>query len=192
MRIGVMSDTHGDLACWQGITEGIFCDVDLIVHAGDIFYHGVRNPLPDGYNTPALAEAINELKTPLLVCRGNCDSDVDQLVVDVPIQAPCLVCQFDYLRLFVHHGHLFSDEEVQRLTSRWKVAVCISGHTHIPFLGQKDSTVFLNPGSPALPKGGNSPTVAIIDTNGVPASPGKITLYDCQNSNIIKSFTLVA
>ena len=190
MRIGVMSDTHGGLTCWQEITEGIFSDVDLIIHAGDIFYHGIRNPMPEGYNTAALAEAINGTKIPLLMCRGNCDSDVDQLVVDLPIQSPYLLCQFEGLKLFVHHGHLFSDEEVLRLTSRWDVSLCISGHTHIPFLEQKQSTIFLNPGSPGLPKEGNPPSVAIIDLKGSPSRPANISIYDYQSDNIIKTLPL--
>ena len=190
MRIGVISDTHGSLTSWQEVMGGIFSDADVIIHAGDIFYHGIRNPLPKGYNTQALAEAINETKTPILMCRGNCDSDVDQLVVDVPIQSPYLLCQFEGLKLFVHHGHLFSNEEVLRLTSRWDVSVCISGHTHIPFLEQKQSTIFLNPGSSGLPKESDPPTVAVIDIDTVPSRTATISIYDFQSDSIIKTFQL--
>ncbi len=192
MRIGVMSDTHGGLDCWEEIMGGVFGDVDLILHAGDIFYHGIRNPLPQGYNTQALAETINGTKTPLLLCRGNCDSEVDQLVIDLPIQAPYLLCQFDRLRILVHHGHLFSEKEVLRLVSRWNVAVCVSGHTHIPRLEEEENAIFLNPGSPALPKEGNPPTVAIIDMDHATAHRANITLHDYQNNNIIKSFSFTA
>ena len=90
MWIGVLSDTHGGLRCWREITSGVFSSVDLIIHAGDIFYHGIRNPLPDQYDTISLAEDINALTIPFIVCRGNCDSEVDQVVVRHPIQSPYL------------------------------------------------------------------------------------------------------
>jgi putative phosphoesterase len=164
MRIGVMSDTHGGLKSWREIINGVFADVDLILHAGDIFYHGIRNPQPEGYDTINLAQSINGLKKPLVVCKGNCDSEVDQLVVDIPIQSPYALCHFEGLKILLHHGHLLTDEEVLRLASHWDYGVVISGHTHVTRLEQKNQAVFLNPGSHALPKGDGVPTVALIET----------------------------
>jgi len=60
MKIGVISDTHGSLTAWQQVLSGPFQDVDLILHAGDVLYHGPRNPLPEGYQPGQLAEAINQ------------------------------------------------------------------------------------------------------------------------------------
>lgn len=182
MRIGVMSDTHGGLKCWQEITTGIFSDVDVILHAGDIFYHGIRNPLPERYDTMSLAQEINRFNIPLIICKGNCDSEVDQLVVDLPIQSPCVFCHFNGLNLLVHHGHLFTDEEILRLASRWHFGICISGHTHIPRLEHQKNVVFLNPGSPALPKGDGIPTVALIETKE--GSKAEISIFDYQNSKV--------
>jgi putative phosphoesterase len=163
MRIGVMSDTHGGFKSWQKIFTGVFADVDLILHAGDIFYHGIRNPLPEGYDTISLAQAINDLKKPLILCKGNCDSEVDQLVVDIPIQAPYALSIFDGLTILLHHGHLLGDDEVLRLASHWNYGIAISGHTHIARLEQKNNVVYLNPGSHSLPKGDSVPTVALIE-----------------------------
>jgi len=187
MRIGVISDTHGGLKCWQEVTGDVFSEVDLVIHAGDIFYHGIRNPQPEGYDTVTLAREINNFPLPLLMCRGNCDSEVDQLAVNLPIQAPYIYCQFAELKILVHHGHLFTDEEVLRLASRWNFGICISGHTHIPRLERQKNVLFLNPGSPALPKGDGIPTVAVIETHERKKKTTKIKIVDYQNNKIIKS-----
>ena len=192
MRIGVISDTHGGLKCWQDITKGIFSGTDLIIHAGDIFYHGIRNPQPDGYDTITLAQEINDFQIPLIICKGNCDSEVDQLVVDLPIQSPYIFCQFDELKILVHHGHLLTDKEVLRLTSRWDIGICITGHTHIPCLERQKNVIFLNPGSPALPKGDGIPTVALIETQAMEEKVAKITIIDYQHDKVVKNLMLDA
>ena len=184
MRIGVISDTHGGLKSWKEITAGVFAEVDLILHAGDVFYHGVRNPLPEQYDTASLVQEINQCKTPLIICKGNCDSDVDQVVVDLPIQSPYVVCQFDGLRILVHHGHLFADEDIVRLASRWQFGLCISGHTHLPRLERRENVVFLNPGSPALPKGDGIPTIALIQTAEEKTGRAEITILDYQHHTV--------
>ena len=88
MKIGVMSDTHGHELRFAKAVEKIFPDADLIMHAGDVLYHGPRNPMLEDYNPLNLANRINELKIPIIIARGNCDSDVDQNVINVPIQSP--------------------------------------------------------------------------------------------------------
>ena len=186
MRIGVLSDTHGGLKSWKEIMGGVFSQVDLVIHAGDVFYHGTRNLLPEQYDTISLAQEINHVKIPLIVCRGNCDSEVDQVVVDLPIQSPYVFCQFDGLRMLVHHGHLFTEEDVARLASRWNFGVCISGHTHIPSLMQKRNVVFLNPGSPASPKGKGIPTVGLIETKKGKCNSTEISILDYLNNRVIE------
>ena len=188
MRIGVMSDTHGGLKSWQEIINGIFFDVDFILHAGDIFYHGIRNPQPEGYDTINLARVINDLKIPLIICRGNCDSEVDQVVINIPIQAPYVFCQFDDLRILLHHGHLMSDDEVLRLSSHWGYGISISGHTHVTRLDQRDKVVFLNPGSHSLPKGDGTPTVALIETYRETRESIKVSIVDYQQGKSLKTF----
>lgn len=190
MRIGVVSDTHGSLESWNDISKGVFSDADAVIHGGDIFYHGIKNPQPRGYDTAALAQAMNDYSVPLFFCKGNCDSEVDQLVVDIPIQSPYLVCHFQGLNILVHHGHLLSEEEVARLASRWDFGICISGHTHIPRLEQQGNVLFLNPGSPALPKGEGIPTVGLIETAEGEGLSAKISILDYQQGMVLKSTTI--
>ena len=183
MRIGVISDTHGSLQAWQRAMERCFGGADLIVHAGDICYHGVRNPMPAGYEPLRLAEALNGCPVPLLVCRGNCDSEVDQLAIDLPILSPCLLLELEGVRVLVHHGHRFSEEEVERLVGRWGLGVVISGHTHVPRLERRGKVLLFNPGSPALPKGEEGPTVGTLEV-----SRGRVVarLHELEGGSVLR------
>ncbi|MDM8129633.1 phosphodiesterase, partial [Paraclostridium benzoelyticum] len=83
MKIGVMSDTHGSLLYFEKALDAL-SECDIILHAGDVLYHGPRNDLPDGYNPKGVISKINELDN-ILIARGNCDADVDQMVIKHPI-----------------------------------------------------------------------------------------------------------
>jgi len=171
LKIGIISDTHGDLDGWRRCMDTIFRDAELIIHAGDILYQGPKNPMVDGYGPPALAEAINAADVPVIVARGNCDSPVDQLVIDTPIQAPYAFVQYDGLRIVAHHGDGLSEDAMVEWAASWRLDVFVTGHTHIRTLTGQDDTVFLNPGSPAIPKSDGSfdpvPTAATIEADGV-------------------------
>jgi uncharacterized protein len=164
MKIGVISDTHGSISAWKAAVNTIFRQADLIIHAGDVLYHGPRNPLPGGYDPGSLAREINGCAIPLLLCRGNCDSEVDQMVLEVPLASPYLFSQFGKVRIWAHHGHLFDDSAGQSLSAKWGASICITGHTHVWSLTRNGGAVFLNPGSPALPKDNGVPTVGMVET----------------------------
>lgn len=164
-RVGILSDTHGSVAAWQAAFRGPLRDADLLLHAGDFLYHGPRNPLPQGYDPKALAGLINSSSAPILAARGNCDADIDQVLIDWPLQAPYALAQVDGIRLMLSHGHEKSEEERLALAKRYRVHIWITGHTHVPALCEQQGVVLLNPGSPALPKGDPAvPTVAWLDT----------------------------
>ena len=114
MKIGVISDTHGAVDAWEETINGPFRDADLIIHAGDILYHGPRNPFPKGYKGSGLADAINSSKIPILAVRGNCDSAVDQAILKIPVQGPYLLLQWEKLRIMAVHGDGLSDDEIGR------------------------------------------------------------------------------
>ncbi len=75
-RLGIISDTHGNLRAWQAALA-VWGEVDMILHAGDVLYHGPKNPLPEGYGPRELSEAMNASPVPLLFAQGNCDAEED-------------------------------------------------------------------------------------------------------------------
>lgn len=186
-RIGVISDTHGDLAGWEKAIRGPLSDADCIVHAGDLLYHGPKNPMVAGYDPPALAEAFNALRLPLIVARGNCDSDVDQLVVNVPIHSPYAFLQFEGLRLLAHHGDGLDDARKRHLAAQWRIAVFVTGHTHLRMLERIGDTVMLNPGSPSIPKSDGTfdpvPTVAVVE-------PAIVRIWDLHSGAVVGELPL--
>ena len=159
MKIGVISDTHGSLGAWEKAYARYLSRTDLIIHCGDILYHGPRNPLPAGYNPGALLEKINALEKPVLLVRGNCDAEVDQMVLDYPLEAPYARLFTGAYRILIHHGHRELPAKTQK-----GYDLIISGHTHCAGIKKENGVIYLNPGSPALPKDeGETPTLAMID-----------------------------
>jgi len=168
MKMGVISDTHGSLTIWNRALQGPLRDVDLLIHAGDVLYHGPRNPLPEGYEPASLADAINNCPIPTLIAKGNCDSEVDQMMLDIPLQAPFLITDQPLGRILVTHGHHYSLDQAVELGKRFQVDIWISGHTHIPMLERQGKQVFLNPGSCALSKGDQPISgVAVISAESI-------------------------
>lgn len=181
MKIGVISDTHGSAAAWRQVMEKCFKDVDLIIHAGDVLYHGPRNPLSGGYDPAELAELINSCPVPVVFARGNCDSAVDQMMLAYPIQSPYAFVHLDKRRLIANHGDRLSREEMICLARRYRSDVFISGHTHVPMLEETAGVILLNPGSPALPKGDGTPTVALLEST---AGSMEIAIIDLNGKRI--------
>lgn len=150
MKYLIISDIHGSLKATQKFLE-IFekekCD--KIICLGDILYHGPRNILLDDYNPKAVIALLNPLADKILACRGNCDAEVDQMVLDFPCQADYTYIVEDGISILANHGHLNIS------TKTYDIA--LYGHTHIQQLYQKeDGLVVCNPGSVSLPKE-NSP-----------------------------------
>ncbi|MFZ5640610.1 MAG: phosphodiesterase [Bacillota bacterium] len=161
MRITIMSDTHGSRTAFQKALEAAG-PCDLILHAGDILYHGPRNLLPEGYDPGELAQAINNLDKPFIAAAGNCDAPVDQLMLSVPVQAPYALVYLERMLILVTHGHAAGEEELIGLARQWGVKLLVTGHTHVKRLEKRNGVYLLNPGSCALPKDG-SPSVAVLE-----------------------------
>lgn len=160
MKIGVMSDTHGSLVYFEKALE-VLSDCDILLHAGDVLYHGPRNDLPKGYNPKGVISKINELDN-ILIARGNCDADVDQMVIDHPIQGPYVLSQFGETRILINHGYVDSKEETIKKAKSMGADILILGHTHVKELFVDENLIVINPGSTSIPKDG-SHSVATID-----------------------------
>lgn len=162
MKIGIMSDTHGSLVYLEKALETL-TGCDILLHAGDVLYHGPRNDLPTGYNPKGVIAKINDLDN-ILIARGNCDADVDQMVINHPIQGPYVLSQFGELRILVNHGYVDSKEETIKKAKSMGADILVLGHTHVKELYVDENLIVINPGSTSIPKDG-SHSVAIIDIN---------------------------
>ncbi|TDA65664.1 MAG: phosphodiesterase [Clostridia bacterium] len=178
MKIGVISDTHGDTTAWQKAWEAFGPEVELVIHAGDVLYHGPRNPLPGGYGPGNLAELLNACPVPVVAARGNCDAPIDEELLNFPLQAPLAFCRWEGLGIIVHHGHQ-AQPAPEQVARRLGASVVISGHTHIPGLEVRNEILFLNPGSPSLPKGEKpGPTVAWL-------ADGEAAVFNLERGEVI-------
>ncbi len=152
MKVGIISDTHGCLETWQLVFSRYFHDADLIIHAGDVLYHGPRNVIPAEYNPKQLAETLNNCPVPIITACGNCDAEVDGMVLKLPVQSPYTYLLLNGLRITVTHGHNLTEAARQELALRLKADIFITGHTHIAALEKHNGIFYLNPGSPGMTK----------------------------------------
>ncbi|MEF9991742.1 MAG: phosphodiesterase [Romboutsia sp.] len=160
MKIGVMSDTHGSLFYFEKALN-ILSDCDVLLHGGDILYHGPRNDIPKGYNPKEFVEKLNGTKN-FLLTKGNCESDVDQMVINHPIQSPYVLSQFGEIRILLTHGYVGSKDEIINNAKNMNADILILGHTHVKELYCDENLIVLNPGSTSIPKD-DTHSVAIID-----------------------------
>ncbi|MCE5315209.1 MAG: phosphodiesterase [Armatimonadota bacterium] len=169
MKIGVISDTHGNIIAYEKALQFIG-DADLIVHAGDVLYHPPRLGFTDGYDIPALADALNLLAVPIVIAQGNCDAQVYEELLEMPVQSPYAYVSCGDTRILVNHGHMLSRNQMIDIAHRYKADYFVSGHTHVPVIERVGSIVLMNPGSPSIPKfeidGIPVPTVGLITENG--------------------------
>ena len=185
MKIGVLSDTHGSLFYFEKALECL-PDCDVLLHAGDVLYHGPRNDLPKDYNPKGLIAKLNELDN-ILIARGNCDADVDQMVINHPIQGPYVLSQFGEVRILVNHGYVNSKEETIKNAKSMGATILVLGHTHVKELFVDEDLIVLNPGSTAIPKDG-SHSVATIEIIEIDEHEFDldINLIDIETNQIIE------
>ena len=162
-KLGILSDTHGSLPAWQAALS-VFKDVDAILHAGDVIYHGPRNMLPEGYTPADLADAIRDYEGTLLISRGNCDSDADLMMINKPVPQ-YIYTWWNGKKIFMMHGDNFP--LFRQIALDGSVDLAISGHTHIASIIREGNTIFLNPGSTTIPKGKDPASVAVVDMNAI-------------------------
>lgn len=122
---------------------------DKLLLLGDLLYHGPRNALPELYDTAEVAKMLNERKKSLLCVRGNCDTEVDQMVLLFPILADYCLVELDGHTVFATHGHRFNRENLPPMGMG---DILLHGHTHIPENGSCGDIRILNPGSASIPK----------------------------------------
>ncbi|MCB2288269.1 phosphodiesterase [Clostridium sp. CS001] len=161
MKIFFMSDIHGSLYYLEKAIQ-LYKEenANYIVILGDELYHGPRNPLPEGYNPQLVANLLNQHKDKIIAIRGNCDSEVDQMLIDYPIMADYSIILHNDRRLFLTHGHIYNESNLPNLSEN---DVLIMGHTHIPVAKKYNNIFILNPGSISLPKENNPNSYGILE-----------------------------
>ena len=162
MKLLIASDIHGDINCLEKTLEEFHkrgCDRLLLL--GDLIYHGPRNDLPEGYAPKKVIASLNAEKENILAVRGNCDTEVDQMVLEFPILADYCLLSLDGLTVFATHGHIYNAENPPLLRSG---EILLHGHTHL-LGGQtlEGGIIRINPGSVSLPKGGNPKSFAVYE-----------------------------
>jgi hypothetical protein len=150
MKIFFISDIHGSLFFLERALERYKEEgASYIVLLGDALYHGPRNPLPKDYNPQAVASLLNDYKDKILAVRGNCDSEVDQMLIEYPMMSDYTIILLNNRRLFLTHGHIYNETNMPSLSDN---DVMIHGHTHLPVAKKHNGIYILNPGSVTLPK----------------------------------------
>ena len=146
MTYVIASDIHGSALYCRKLLEAFEkLNADKLVLLGDILYHGPRNDLPEGYAPKEVIAMLNPIAEKILCVRGNCDAEVDQMVLNFPIMD-------EYKELengvFITHGHHLEDGGFPFEAGD----MVFYGHTHVPKIENKNGIVYINPGSVSIPK----------------------------------------
>lgn len=173
MKIMVASDIHGSaLYCRRMLERFDEEGADKLLLLGDLLYHGPRNPLPEEYNPKAVAEMLNARKQQILCVRGNCDGEVDQMMLEFPIMADYCILSIGSRMVFATHGHHHNENSLPMLQEG---DILLHGHTHIPVLEDRGVYMLANPGSVTLPKQNSVRGYLLLEE-------GALTLKDLDNT----------
>ena len=161
MKLMIASDIHGSahwcarlLEVWKN--EG----QPRMLLLGDLLYHGPRNDLPDAYAPKQVIEMLNGIKEKLMCVRGNCEAEVDQMVLAFPVMADYCALPLEENILYAAHGHACGENNPPPLV---KGDVLLCGHTHIPAFNVHDDFTYVNPGSVSIPKNGSAHSCIVFE-----------------------------
>lgn len=150
MKWMIASDIHGSCFYCKQMLEAFDREqADKLVLLGDILYHGPRNDLPREYAPKEVIAMLNERKEQLLCVRGNCDTEVDQMVLDFPVMAEYAYFVDGDIQIFATHGHHFHEKQLPPIQ---KGTILLHGHTHVPVCREHEDYIYMNPGSVSIPK----------------------------------------
>ncbi len=166
MKWMIASDLHGSAPACRALLEQYQKEgAQKLILLGDLLYHGPRNDLPEGYAPKEVIALLNPVRNELLCVRGNCEAEVDQMVLQFPVMAEYAMLWIDGITIFATHGHLYHEEHLPPLKDG---DILLHGHTHVQTLTKKERRdggmyYLLNPGSAALPKNGNQKSYMIYE-----------------------------
>lgn len=161
MKIMFASDIHGSAYYCRKMLEAYRASgASRLVILGDILYHGPRNDLPKDYAPKEVIAMLNPLKDQIYAVRGNCDTEVDQMVLEFPVLADYALFVFEGKTFYATHGHVYHEEKLPPMQPG---DILIHGHTHLLRADHVGEITILNPGSVSIPKGGNPHTYGILE-----------------------------
>lgn len=164
MKLFILSDIHGSAFWCEKALEAFATErADRLILLGDLLYHGPRNDFPDDYAPKKVFSMLNALKDKITAIRGNCDSEVDQMVLEFPMLADYALFDDNGKTLFLTHGHLYNKDVLPPLQAG---DILFNGHFHVPERTRlANGATYVNCGSAALPKDG-TPHSYIVYENG--------------------------
>lgn len=176
MKLIIASDLHGSAPAVELLMRRIEeHSPDRVLLLGDLLYHGPRNDLPCGYAPKKVLALLNSIANQAIAVRGNCDSEVDQMVLDFPCMADFALIEADGHLLYATHGHLCNKTPDNHPLLK-KGDAFLSGHTHLKTLDFLEDVLHVNPGSTSIPKDGSA-SFGVYDT-------GTFTLMSLDNSSV--------
>ena len=177
MKILIASDIHGSAYYCRKLLEALDReDAPRMLLLGDILYHGPRNDLPEEYAPKEVISMLNPLKDRVVSVRGNCEAEVDQMVLDFPVLADyCLMPVGDHM-MFCTHGHVYNEEHLPPMMPG---DILLYGHTHVPRAEKVLDKWMLNPGSVSIPKDGTVQSYAVLED-------GTFTVRDMDGADFLQ------
>lgn len=161
MKLMFASDIHGsEFYCKKALEAYKKEKPEKLILLGDLLYHGPRNDLPKDYNPKSVIALLNERKEEVLCVRGNCDAEVDQMVLEFPILADYMILYLEGRMVFVTHGHIHNKENLPMLK---KGDILLHGHTHVQAMEENEAYLYINPGSVSIPKENNQNSYMIYE-----------------------------
>ena len=161
MKYIIASDIHGSALWCKKLLDAFKKENgDRLILLGDILYHGPRNDLPDGYAPKEVIELLNAMKGRVISVRGNCEAEVDQMVLSFPVLADYTMLPIESKTVFLTHGHIYNENNLPPLCDG---DVLVHGHTHVPVCEKRDGYVLINPGSVSIPKENSHHGYAVLE-----------------------------
>ena len=161
MKLMFASDIHGSAYYCRKMLEAYQAEeAGRLILLGDILYHGPRNDLPKEYAPKEVIAMLNPMKNDICAVRGNCEAEVDQMVLDFPVMADYALILYGERNLYATHGHIYNENNLPPLKNG---DILIHGHTHVLKAEHREGYILLNPGSVSIPKEGNIPTYAVLE-----------------------------
>ena len=181
MKFLIASDIHGSAYYCRKLVETIEKEnADRVIILGDILYHGPRNDLPKDYAPKEVIAMLNPLKNKLLCVRGNCDTEVDQMVLDFPVLADYAVIPMGDKLIYATHGHVYNEEKLPPIC---KGDILLHGHTHVPVCTEHTEYIYMNPGSISIPKEDSAHSYMTFEN-------GEFLWKNLENGQIYKKYSI--